>query len=85
MKSIETLLEKKGSAVWSIGPDASVLEAIKFMAEKRIGALPVMEGETLVGIVREGNCAALIATHNHDLAARMDRTVRLEQGQILPA
>lgn len=57
MKSIETLLEKKGSAVWSIGPDASVLEAIKFMAEKRIGALPVMEGETLVGIVSERDYA----------------------------
>ena len=57
MKSIETLLEKKGSAVWSIGPDASVLEAIKFMAEKRIGALPVMEGEDLVGIVSERDYA----------------------------
>ncbi|WP_299687551.1 ABC transporter ATP-binding protein [uncultured Tateyamaria sp.] len=40
--------------------------------------------DTLVEIVRDRNCAALIATHNHDLAARMDRIVRLEQGQVIP-
>ena len=57
MKSINTLLEKKGDTVWSIGPNESVLDAIKFMAEKRIGALPVMEGEQLVGIVSERDYA----------------------------
>ena len=36
----------------------------------------------LMGLVRETGLAALIATHNHDLAARMDRTLRLEQGQL---
>ena len=40
--------------------------------------------DTLVSIVRDRNCAALIATHNHELAARMDRTVRLESGLIAP-
>ncbi|MEO0746271.1 MAG: ABC transporter ATP-binding protein [Pseudomonadota bacterium] len=41
--------------------------------------------DALVEIVRDGNCAALIATHNHALAARMDRIVHLEKGQVLPA
>ncbi|WP_415921072.1 ABC transporter ATP-binding protein [Tateyamaria sp. SN6-1] len=39
--------------------------------------------DTLVDIVRAGQCAALIATHNHELAARMDRIVHLQKGQIV--
>ena len=39
--------------------------------------------DTLVKIVRDSDCAALIATHNHALAARMDRIVHLDQGQIV--
>ncbi|MEO1037797.1 MAG: CBS domain-containing protein [Pseudomonadota bacterium] len=57
MKSIRTLLEKKGAQVWSIGPKASVLDAIKAMAEKGIGALPVMEGDELLGIISERDYA----------------------------
>ena len=41
--------------------------------------------DALVEIVRDGDCAALIATHNHALAERMDRIVHLEKGQVLPA
>ena len=40
--------------------------------------------DMLLEVVRETGLAALIATHNHDLAARMDRTVRLEHGVIHP-
>ena len=39
--------------------------------------------EMLMGLVRSTGLSALIATHNLDLAARMDRTVRLEEGRIL--
>ena len=41
--------------------------------------------DMLLEVVRETGLAALIATHNHDLAKRMDRTVRLEAGQIVGA
>lgn len=37
----------------------------------------------LMGLVRDTNLSALIATHNLDLAARMDRIVRLEQGRVI--
>ena len=37
----------------------------------------------LMGLVRETGLAALIATHNLDLAARMDRVVRLDQGRVV--
>jgi lipoprotein-releasing system ATP-binding protein len=40
---------------------------------------------TLMGLVRDTGMAALIATHNPDLAARMDRRVRLENGLLVPA
>ncbi len=40
---------------------------------------------TLMGLVRDTGLAAVIATHNLDLAARMDRRVRLDAGRIVPA
>lgn len=40
---------------------------------------------TLMGLVRETGLSALIATHNLELAARMDRVVRLDEGRIVPA
>jgi CBS domain-containing protein len=57
MKAVEQILDAKGSDVWSIAPDASVLEAIKLMAEKEVGALLVMTGEKPVGIVSERDYA----------------------------
>ena len=47
------LANKKASAVWSIGPDAMVIDAIRLMDEKNVGALPVVDHGTLVGIVSE--------------------------------
>src|SRR5688500_10353703 len=44
-------------AVWSIGPEDPVIEAIRVMAEKHIGALPVVQGNQLVGIVSERDYA----------------------------
>ena len=44
---------KKSKEVWTIAPDLMVLEAIRFMSEKNIGALPVVRDSTLVGIVSE--------------------------------
>ncbi|MEE9596451.1 MAG: CBS domain-containing protein, partial [Acidiferrobacterales bacterium] len=57
MKTVQQILDVKGPDVWSIAPDASVLEAIKLMAEKEVGALLVMTGEKPVGIVSERDYA----------------------------
>ena len=57
MKTVQQILDGKGSDVWSITPDASVLEAIKLMAEKEVGALLVTTGEKPVGIVSERDYA----------------------------
>ena len=47
------LAQKKASTVWSIGPNAMVFDAIRLMDEKNVGALPVVDNRTLVGIVSE--------------------------------
>ena len=57
MTSVRQLLERKGREVFSIAPGAAVLEAIRLMAERHVGALLVMEGEALSGIVSERDYA----------------------------
>ncbi len=51
--NIRSILGAKGRAAWSVAPDATVLSAITLMAEKNIGAVLVMEGDRLVGILSE--------------------------------
>jgi CBS domain-containing protein len=57
MKLVKYILDSKGNEIWYIKPDDSVLDAIKMMAEKQIGALLVMENEELVGILSERDYA----------------------------
>lgn len=57
MKLVQHMLDAKGDDVISIAPDASVLDAIKLMAEKGVGSLVVMEGSELKGIVTERDYA----------------------------
>lgn len=65
MKKVRELVNDKGSHVCSVGPDTSVFEAITRMAEKNIGALLVMEGERVVGLVSERDYARKVALENH--------------------
>jgi signal-transduction protein with cAMP-binding, CBS, and nucleotidyltransferase domain len=51
--TIEAILSQKDAQIWSVSPDATVYEAIALMAEKNVGALLVMQGGKLVGIVSE--------------------------------
>lgn len=57
MVTVRHLLDRKGSAVYSIGPEDPVLEAIQLMADRHIGSLLVMKGDELVGIVSERDYA----------------------------
>lgn len=56
-ETIGSLLAQKGQALWSISPDASVFEAIETMSEKHIGALVVLSGGSMVGIITERDYA----------------------------
>jgi CBS domain-containing protein len=57
MKSLKQLLSVKGSEVFSIAPDAKVIEALRLMAQKDVGALIVMERGRIVGILSERDYA----------------------------
>ncbi|GGA11091.1 CBS domain-containing protein [Dyella caseinilytica] len=57
MRQVKHLLVTKGNEIFAVAPEAPVLEAIKHMAERGVGALLVMRGEQLVGIVSERDYA----------------------------
>ncbi|MDZ7768958.1 MAG: CBS domain-containing protein [Woeseia sp.] len=73
MTLVKHLLDSKGRDVLSITPDASVLDAIKKMAEHGIGALLVMDGDALSGIVTERDYARkviLLGRYSDDTPVR---------------
>jgi CBS domain-containing protein len=60
MRTVRQLLEAKAPEVFAIGPDAPVIDAIRLMAEKRIGAVLVMQAGMLAGILSERDYARKI-------------------------
>jgi CBS domain-containing protein len=50
---VESILDHKGHHIWFIGPDATVFDAIRWMSEKNVGALLVIESGDLLGIISE--------------------------------
>lgn len=50
---ITSILKYKGGEIWSVSPDDSVYEALQKMADKEVGALLVISGDELVGIISE--------------------------------
>jgi CBS domain-containing protein len=89
VKVIKELLATKGHEVWTIGPDDSVYDALKVMAEKEIGALVVLDAGRPVGLISERDYArnvVLKGRMSHDtpvsdimttrvVCARLDQTV----------
>ena len=61
MSTIRSILERKGSNFWFIDPAATVLDTVKRLHEKKIGALIVMDGDRLVGIFSERDFVRLMA------------------------
>ena len=58
MKTVAQLLKRKPAGVISIRPDAPVLEALKLLADRDVGAVLAMDGSRLVGIVSERDYTA---------------------------
>ena len=59
--TVSSILQYKGHDVWSVSPDESVFRAMSLMADKGIGALVVIDGERLVGIISERDYARKVA------------------------
>ena len=76
--TIATILVGKGHEVISVTARQSVSEAVGVLAERRVGALPVMDGDEVAGIFSERDVIHAIHTHG---AAALDRTV----GEVMTA
>jgi len=61
MVTVRHLLDSKERALWSVEPDDPVLEVIQLMADHHVGALPVIRGGELIGIVSERDYARKVA------------------------
>jgi CBS domain-containing protein len=57
MTTVRQLLGEKPAALFSIAPESPVLEAIQLMADRHVGALPVLRGTELAGILSERDYA----------------------------
>jgi CBS domain-containing protein len=58
---IGEILTRKGPNIWSVAPEATVFEAIQLMADKNVGALLVMSGDRLLGVVSERDYTRKVA------------------------
>ncbi len=65
MKTVEYILNAKGRQVWTIGPEASVFQALQLMSEKDVGALPVVDGDRVVGMISERDYARRVILAGH--------------------
>jgi CBS domain-containing protein len=61
VQTASEILRIKGSEVWSVGPEETILNAIKLMADHEVGALLVMDQEKLIGIVTERDYTRKVA------------------------
>jgi len=75
MRLVKHLLELKGAAIYSIAPDEPVLDAIRMMADKYIGALLVMDNGQLVGIISERDYARKIVLKDRSSAQTRVREI----------
>jgi len=74
MINVRDLIRQKGSGVYSVAPDANVLQALKVMADKNTGAVLVMKGEKVIGILSERDCVRKL-----DLAGKTAEATRVEE------
>ena len=80
MKTVRELLQGKGGAIFSIAPDARVFEALKLMADKEVGALVVVDGGRLAGILSERDYARKVILHgksSQEIAVRDIMTAKV--------
>ena len=74
MINVRDLVRRKGSRVYSVTPDATVLEALQLMAEENVGAVLAMRGDRVAGILSERDCVRKL-----DLVGKTAAATRVEE------
>ncbi|HSN39537.1 MAG TPA: CBS domain-containing protein [Burkholderiales bacterium] len=89
MKTVRQLLQAKGSTVHSVTPETRVIDALRLMAEKNIGAVLVVADGRIAGIMTERDYARkviLLGKSSHDIPVReimSDKVVSVKPGQTV--
>ncbi|MEE7545805.1 CBS domain-containing protein [Xanthomonas sp. Kuri4-1] len=73
MQTVRQLLETKSAEVYAVGADAAVIDAVRLMADKGVGAVLVMQGQRLAGILSERDYARKVVLRSR---ASADTPVR---------
>jgi CBS domain-containing protein len=74
LETVSTILKRKGDEVFSIGPEASVYDAIEMLADKHVGALLVISEGKLAGVISERDYARKVI-----LKGRSSKETRVEE------
>ena len=75
MQTVRDILKAKGTDVWCVEPDATVFDALQRMADKEVGALVVMQGEQIVGLISERDYARKIILHGRSSPTTLVREI----------
>jgi CBS domain-containing protein len=85
MNIVSQILESKGYQVWTINREATVLDGIRLMADKKIGSLLIIENENPVGIFTERDYARKVAfTNKKPEELRIDEVMTKELITVSP-
>ncbi|HON06806.1 MAG TPA: CBS domain-containing protein [Verrucomicrobiota bacterium] len=68
-------LKPNPGVVWSISPDETVFRAIELLSEKNVGALPVVEGEKIIGMLSERDYTRKVALHGKNSKETLVREI----------
>ena len=79
MITLKQFLKHKGAMIWSVSSSATVLQALKIMAEKNVGALMVMDSGRIVGIVSERDYARKVELHGKSAADTLVREIMTDR------
>jgi CBS domain-containing protein len=74
MSTVRDMIRRKGGEIYSITPDSSVFEALELMAQHNTGALMVVSGSKVEGIISERDCVRKV-----DIAGKNSKTTKVSE------
>lgn len=75
MRNARDVIRQKGGRIFSVKPEASVLEALQIMSQKNTGAVMVMTGPKVVGILSERDCVRKLELENRAASSTVVRDI----------